>query len=87
MAPILTTQKERESISERREKERGFEFQGKRGRDERETRLILGIAIPAFFVFWVIVVIFVCSMSQSKRRRAAAIAATNAGQHTTYNLH
>ncbi|XP_020423107.1 uncharacterized protein At1g24485 [Prunus persica] len=48
--------------------------------------LILGIAIPAFFVFWVIVVIFVCSMSQSKRRRAAAIAATNAGQNGGANM-
>ncbi|KAH0997244.1 hypothetical protein GBA52_021108 [Prunus armeniaca] len=48
--------------------------------------LILGIAIPAFFVFWVIVVIFVCSMNQSKRRRAAAIAATNAGQNGGANM-
>ncbi|BFG34248.1 hypothetical protein CerSpe_205220 [Prunus speciosa] len=48
--------------------------------------LILGIAIPAFFVFWVIVVIFVCAMSQSKRRRAAAIAATNAGQNGSASM-
>ncbi|KAK9940343.1 hypothetical protein M0R45_017009 [Rubus argutus] len=58
---------------------------GSSGSKKKSSKLplILGIAIPAFVVFWVIVV--VCVVSSSKRRRAA-IGAIGTGQNGIANM-